>query len=385
MRITKFYSREIILALCLFLSIGLLSSCETKKNGELAPFDFISADDDEKESLAVARIKDLEQRIDILETDFREVEPNIQNLIAIESDIQELIIELSKLTDGNVRPAPVPLAEVDELEDENPLSNDRLNQIATPPNNEPDDLDDVIENTTQATANNQDNQSDVTPSSVEEKMAMAKLKEEETQPNPSPTLPATNDNDVNISASDIEEAVENNQNTDNSDAMGFPTPLKPPANTNIQAQNETTQKETKTLKEDTQKETKPQTKENNKDKLKGLGYPNQVSDVRFGVFDGATRMVIDFTKGSDIDYDIAKDGNDILVAFAKAEWLAPDSWQSKSFDLVSGYSSTQTPEEVIMVINTTGKDMTVKVFTLPPVSPDKGPRLVVDFVSGVSS
>lgn len=290
----KTFYRLAVIVLGLFLSLGL-SACSQTGDGSLsAPFEFIKADDSKKQELAIDRIKDLEQRIDILERDFRAVEPDIQNLIAIENDIEELITELAKLTDG--APAPVPMTE------------------ATP-----EELTDSDED-----------------------------------------APFLNEDDF---ASPIPEEA-----SPPSDAQDQPTSL---------------------LAENTSQEPPPteQAKppETKTPKQASLGYPHQILDVRFGIYEGATRIVIDFAADSDIEYDIAKDGSDILIAFSKTEWLAEKQWKSDKYNLINGYEITQTAEESMMTIKTNGADMTVKVFTLPAANNGKGPRLVLDFAKGVNS
>ncbi len=254
-----------------FILSSLLFGCTEKPNTIGSPMQYIGSSDDKKEQITNDQIKQIQQQIDILERDFRAIEPNIQNLVAIESDIQTLIAELSKLTDPVVSNLSTPTVEKD------PTVNENVDAPAIP---------------------------DLAPTKTQ---------------------------------------------TENTQA---PTPL---------------------------------TTEDNKDTIENLDFPHEITNVRFGNFNAGTRLVVDFAQNSEMNYDISKDGDDILIAFEKTKWKTDKSWKPKKEDLITGYEATQMPEKSVMRIKTNGDDMTVKVFTLPAANPGKGPRLVLDFNAGITS
>ncbi len=261
---------------------SLLFGCADTKETIGSPLQYIGSSGDKEQQVLEDQMKKIEQRIDLLERDFRAVEPNIQNLVAIESDIQTLITELSKLT------AP---AVSRRLED------------ANPPAETPDDLD------------NAEVETDIPNMAPDDKMM--------SETSPSNTAPT-----------DLAKAM-----------IG----------------------------------------EDDNMAVDKLGFPHEIVDIRFGSFNAGTRLVVDFAPNSEMNYDITKDESDIVITFDKTDWAADKTWTSKKEGLITGYISKQFPEYSTMRITTNGDDMTVKVFTLPPVSADKGPRLVLDFNKGINS
>ncbi len=269
----------------------MTSACETtSSNGVNSPYKYIggTGDDDGDDDTAVNKIavKDLEQRVQILEDDFASMKPSIENLIAIESDIQELITELSKLTnspdqqlDATQSPAPLNPAQY-PFNTEDSLGN----QINTPA-----DLIAQIENST----------TDV-PKDI---MAQAQDFSEQAKipASPAPTVAA-----------------------------------------------------------------------------------NTITDIRFGQHQNKVRVVIDYSKGTTPDYDIYKEGEAVILEVIKASWDTKNSQTFSKLPLIKSYKTSKDGSTTKVSFETRGDDMTVKIFTLPPLTSSKGPRLVIDFERGVS-
>lgn len=268
-----------------FVLSSLLFGCADTKDTIGSPLQYIGSSGDKEKQVMEDHLKKIEQRIDVLERDFRAIEPNIQNLVAIESDIQTLVTELSKLTD----PA------VTQLRGDNTpsLADDLSTTDASIPDMAPDD-----------------------------------------------------------------EGADTAMETNTSDP---PTELYPIADTDVLAQN------------------------SEESGVESLGFPHEIVNIRFGDFNAGTRLVVDFAPNSEMNYDITKDNGDIVISFDKTDWAADKSWSASKQDLITGYTAKQFAEYSTMRITTNGDDMTVKVFTLPPVSADKGPRLVLDFNKGINS
>lgn len=273
------------LGLCLFLSMALVACAQNGKSNINQPYNYIGSSDDSTDGgdMAVTpdAMQDLEQRVEILERDFREMKPGIENLLAIESDIQNLIAELSQLTDRTTTTVP-----------------------------------------------------DTMPSS------------------PQTSAPSAQQQAALQTPPQIK------------------TPSSDAAPTDLTAAPETQQKAPE--------------KQAPKETPKAIASAkNTVKDVRFGTYQGATRVVFDFTAGTDVDYDIRKENGNIVIDFKNIGWDAPTEWNSSKYKLIGGYSATAGDTSQV-VLKTNGQDMTVKVFKLPPVNASSGPRLVLDFAPGVS-
>lgn len=96
-----------------------------------------------------------------------------------------------------------------------------------------------------------------------------------------------------------------------------------------------------------------------------------------------TRLAMDFNAGDAINYDISQDGSNVVITLPKTSWSALKTWTSNKTPLVGKYTASADGDGSKLTITTTGDDLTVRVFTLGPVSSGAGPRLVVDFERGV--
>lgn len=292
--IRSFKKYMMLLIMCVFCigSSVFISGCETTSaNGVNSPYKYIGGTDDydaDEDNAEIDRtaVKNLEQRVQILEDDFASMKPSIQNLIAIESDIQELISELAKLTNS-------PEQQLDATQSPAPL------------------------NSAQYPFNTDDNNADGTVSTPADLIAQ----------------------------------IENNTNNvpkDIATQISQTTPKLSPASP------------THTI------------------------APNTITDIRFGQHQNKIRVVIDYSKGTTPDYDIYKEGEAVILEVIKANWATKNSQAFSKLPLIKSYKTTKDGNTTKVAFETRGDDMTVKIFTLPPLTSSKGPRLVIDFERGVS-
>lgn len=111
------------------LLIVLLVGCSSGggKGGVNAPYSPVGSSDDPQNDLSLdERVDEIEERVSIIEGDLLQLKPSINTLMAIEGDIQDLVSELSTLTDDDqlaTPPAPktvipVPESVIPEQNDE---------------------------------------------------------------------------------------------------------------------------------------------------------------------------------------------------------------------------------------------------------------------------
>jgi hypothetical protein len=89
-----------------------LAACSTGSNnsGPGAPYSLVSSSDNLEQSDVPLedRFNELEERVTTLEDDLKRIKPSVNTLMAIESDIQDLVGELSSLTDIDQAPLSPP-------------------------------------------------------------------------------------------------------------------------------------------------------------------------------------------------------------------------------------------------------------------------------------
>lgn len=277
---------------------------------------------------AQTRMNNLEQRIDVIETDLRQLKPSIENLVAIEGDIQDLVKELASLTgereslqaemqndpnaaftNSTVPTSPVPTY--------SPSPNSATKSPAVMPNMNPDLI------------------SEANP----ETLPHARTAN---------SVPPLNNSDKATNAPTPLKSAENK--TPTASPYVAPTPAPTPASTPSAAV---------------------------------TNASSSVTDMRVAAHSpNKVRLAMDFKPGDDIKYDVQQQGSDVVLVMPQTSWNALKDWTSTKTPLISKYAASSTSDGSKLSISTKGDDLTVKVFTLGPVKPGAGPRLVIDFEKG---
>lgn len=101
--------------------------------------------------------------------------------------------------------------------------------------------------------------------------------------------------------------------------------------------------------------------------------------VRLGYHPGKQRMVIDFSPGSIIDYELSKGQNSVAINLPDSGWTGRSSWKAdKPGNLVKSYQAKKTLKGTMLHIELCASCRLGKIFDLPPESAKIGPKLVID-------